>query len=280
MRTIAVVNLKGGSGKTTVALSLAVGLARSLPKGRRLLIVDADPQGNASLTMLEGKPPSDPTLTDVLLADSEAGDAIRPSRLSSIDLLPADGSLAECTVLLVDQLGRELRLRTALGSIAEKYDVCIIDAPPQMSLISINVMNAARELVVPVDPGIYSASGLGRLQETVEQVRKHLAHPELSIIGLILTKLMKNKATRDFESQLREHYGSLVYAATVPYSVKVEEACARHLTVLEHAPSSPAAVAFDRLVKELTPNGKRATGNAGRNIRTDRSKARKKRRAG
>jgi len=280
LRTIAVVNLKGGSGKTTVALSLAVGLARSLPKGRRLLIVDADPQGNASLTMLQGKAPADPTLTDVLLGDSEAGEAIRPSRLPSIDIMPADASLAECTVLLVEEMGRELKLRAALQSIEDKYDICIIDAPPQMSLISINVMNAARELIVPVDPGIYSASGLGRLEETVQQVRKNLCHPELSIIGLILTKLMKNKAARDFERQLREHYGPLVYAAAIPYSVRVEEACARHLTVLEYAPTSPAAAAFDRLIKELATHGKRTNGTAGRNHGSNRSAARKKRRAG
>ena len=118
MRVIGITNLKGGSGKTTVALCLAVGLARRLPKGRRLMIVDADPQGNASLTMLEGATPSDPTLTAVLLDESGAGEAIRPSRLPGIDLLPADGSLAECTLLLADQLGRELfsRSRTSTTS--------------------------------------------------------------------------------------------------------------------------------------------------------------------
>src|SRR3954468_21745046 len=95
VRVIGITNLKGGSGKTTVALCLAVGLARQLAKGRRLLIVDADPQGNASLTMLEGASPSDPTLTAVLLDETESGEAVRPSRLPGIDLIPADGSLAE-----------------------------------------------------------------------------------------------------------------------------------------------------------------------------------------
>ncbi len=278
MRVIGITNLKGGSGKTTVALCLAVGLARQLAKGRRLLIVDADPQGNASLTMLEGAVPSDPTLTAVLLDETEAAEAVRPSRLAGIDLIPADGSLAECTLLLADQLGRELRLKTALQSIQDRYDICIIDAPPQMSLISINVLNAASELIVPVDPGIYSASGLGKLQDTVEQVRKHLAHPELAIIGLILTKLTQTKAARDFERQLREHYGPLVYAATIPYAVRFEEACARHRTVLELS-ASPASEAFERLVKELTKHGTR-TRHAGRNAGKNSRHGRTKRRAG
>ena len=111
MRTLAVVSMKGGVGKTTLALSLAINMAKALPKRKRLLVVDSDPQGNASMTLLEGKPPADPTLSQVLLDEADVREAIRPSRHPGIDLLPADASLADCTLLLADQMGREQRLR-------------------------------------------------------------------------------------------------------------------------------------------------------------------------
>ena len=203
MRTIAIVNHKGGVGKTTTALGLSVGLARRLRKGRRLLFIDGDAQGNATSTLLDGKSPNKPTLTQVLLDDADASEAIRPSRYPGVDLLPADPSLADCTVWLADQIGREQRLRTALQSVADPYDQIIIDAPPAMSLVTVNVLHAVEELLVPVDAGAYAVMGLARLQETVDKIRKHLAHPELQIIGLVLTRVMKNRPTRELEAIAR-----------------------------------------------------------------------------
>jgi chromosome partitioning protein len=278
MRTIAVVSMKGGVGKTTLALSMAVSMARTLPKRkRRLLVVDSDPQGNASMTLLSGERPADPTLTEVLLAEAEAREAIRPSRHAGIDLLPANASLADCTLLLADQMGREQRLRAALQEVEGHYDVCIIDAPPTMSLLNANVLTAARELVVPIDPGIYSAVGLGKLQEVVEQIRRHLCHPELCIVALAIVRIQKHKAHADFERQLRELYGPIVLKATVPDSVLVSIACSHHMTVGEYAPASPAAVALERVVKELTHVRKPETQR--RNTRPNHGKP-SKRRAG
>jgi chromosome partitioning protein len=277
VRTIAIVSMKGGVGKTTLALSLAVAMAKTLPKRRKILVVDSDPQGNATMTMLDGKAPADPTLGQVLLADSEAIDAIRPSRHPGIDLLPADVSLADCTLLLADQMGREHRLRSALKGVEGSYEACIIDAPPTMSLLNVNVLNAARELVVPIAPDVYSAAGLGKLHETVDQVRKHLCHPELCIVALALVRVQKHKAHADFERELRAHYGGLVCKSTIPDSVQVQIACSKHRTIGEVAPSSPAAVAIDRLVKELT-HGPKAV--AGGDAEPDRGPARRKRRAG
>jgi chromosome partitioning protein len=255
VRTIAVVNLKGGSGKTTMALSLAVGMARRLPKRKRLLLIDGDPQANATMTMLEGGRPAEPTLGQVLLDQAEASEAIRPTRVPQVDILPADGDLANCALLLADELGRERRLRSALRTVESKYETCIIDAPPQLSLVLVNILQAVTEIIVPVDAGLYSVAGLGRLQETVDQVRKHLDHAELHITGLVLTRAMANRATRDLERQLRESYGELVYRTIIPHSVKVEESHARHRTVLEHAPKSPAALAFEQLITEVLKHG-------------------------
>jgi chromosome partitioning protein len=278
VREIAVTSAKGGVGKTTLALALAAGLARELPKRGRLLVVDADPQGNASMSLLDGQPPADPTLRQVLLDECEPREAIRPSRIPQIDILPADTSLADCTLLLADQIGRELRLRRALQGVESTYHTCIIDAPPGLSLISVNVLNAARDLIVPIEAAVYSAAGLARLHETVEAVKKHLCRPELTILGLCLMKLTRSKVAKDFEQQLRAHYGELVYKTTVPFHAAVEEACARNLTVGEYAPASPAAVAFAALVKELTHG--QTVGTPRRNPRPHRRTARNKRRAG
>jgi chromosome partitioning protein len=254
VRTLAVVNHKGGVGKTTTSLALAVGMARRLRKGRRVLFIDGDSQGNASATLLDGKAPNKPTLTQVLLDEADASEAIRPSRCPGIDLLPADSTLADCTIWLADQIGREQRLKMAFQSIGDPYDLIIVDAPPAMSLISVNILQAVDELVVPVDAGMYSMMGLGRLQETVDKIKRHLSHPELSIVGLVLTKVMKNRPTRDLEAQLRETYGKLVYTSVIPFSPQVEVAACHHRTILEYAPKSPPAVAFEALVTEVLGN--------------------------
>ena len=128
--TIACLNWKGGSGKSTTALALAVGLARRLPKNQRVLLVDNDPQANTTMVMLDGRTPEEPTLADVLLDQADAIDAIRKTRVDRLDILPADGRLADCTVLLADELGRERRLRVALRSVEDAYGVCVVDSPP------------------------------------------------------------------------------------------------------------------------------------------------------
>jgi chromosome partitioning protein len=256
VRTIAVFNQKGGVAKTTTAINLAIGLARRLPKGKRLLLIDGDSQGNCSLTMLDGKPAVGPTIGDVLLDEVDILEAIQPSRVVGVDLLPAESSLADATLLLTDQLGREQRLKGALRDVESRYEVMVVDSPPRLDLVSVNILNAVTEIVVPVDAGIYGAMGLGQLQTTVEKVRRHLNHADLKIIGLLITRAMANRATKDMETQLRESYGAMVFKSVIPYDVKVEESHARHRSVLEHAPKSRAAVAYDQLIGEVLKHGK------------------------
>jgi chromosome partitioning protein len=241
MRSIAVVNLKGGSGKTTTALSLALGAAL---RDLRVLLIDADPHSNATMTMLDGQPAADPTLGHVLLDQVVAAEAIRPTRRSCWR----------------DQLGRERRLRTAMLAVEHEYDLVILDAAPQLNLVGINLLNYARELLIPVDAGLYSVAGLGRLQETVDQVQRYLDNRELRISGLVLTRAHNNRATKDIEAQLRAAFGSLVHEAVISHSVRVEEAHSRHRTVLEFAPPSTPALAYDRLITEVLGHGE-FTGN-------------------
>ena len=265
MRSIAVVNLKGGSGKTTTALSLAVGAAL---RDLRVLLIDADPQSNATMTMLDGQPAEDPTLGHVLLDQVSAAEAIRPTRLKGVEIIPSDAKLADAALLLADQLGRERRLRVAMMAVEHEYDLVILDAAPQLNLVGINLLNYARELLVPVDAGLYSVAGLGRLQETVDQVQRYLDNRELRISGLVLTRAHNNRATKDIEAQLRAAFGPLVHKAVIPHSVRVEEAHARHRTVLEFAPRSTPALAYDRLITEVLGHGE-STGNPGLGGNTD-----------
>jgi chromosome partitioning protein len=266
MRTIASLNWKGGSGKTTTALALAVGLAQRLPRRQRVLLADIDPQSSSTLIMLDGKEPSRPTVTDVLLDDADASAAIRRTRIDRLDILPADGRLADLTALLAEvELGRERRLSVALESIADTYACCVVDSPPQLSLLTVNVLQAVSEVIVPIDPGIFAIAGLGRLQETVDRVRHYLQHPTLAIVSLLMTRVTNNRTTRELERQLRETYGRLVSASTIPASTVVEEAHAHYRSIMEWAPRSPVAAAYGELVTEVLKHGqpKRLTGKRG-----------------
>ena len=259
MRSIAVVNLKGGSAKTTTALCLAVGMAL---RRLRVLLVDADSQGNASLTMLDGESASPPTLGNVLLGQSDPEDAIRPTRVGGLDILPADARLADAALMLADQIGREHRFRRALDRLGDRYDVAVVDCPPQLSLVTVNVLAGVEEVIVPVDAGIYSLAGLAQLQQAMSDVREYLGNRALRVTGLALTKAHNNRATRDIADQLRAAYGPLVFRSSIPHSVKVEEAHARNLTVLEFSPTSAPARAYEELLTEVLGHGEPRQGDS------------------
>ena len=259
-------NQKGGTSKTTCSLALAVGIARRLRKGR-ILFLDLDSQGNSTTNLLEGAAPERPTLTEVIMDEVDITEAIRPSRHPKIDIIPATSSLAECTAWLADQIGREQRLRTALQSVEHAYDFAILDTPPALSLVSVNALNAAEELLVPLEAGsFYSILGVAQLQQTIDKIKRHLANPDLHILSLVLQRVMKNRATRELDAQLRTTFGKLVCSTVVPYSSDVPAAEANFRTVSEYAPKSPAAVAFEALVTEVMRHGrkKRDTRRPGR----------------
>ena len=264
MRTIAILNLKGGSGKTTTALNLAVGLARLLPQKKRLLLVDGDAQANATMTILDGHAAAAPTLGQVLLDPEIVSEAIRSTRIPNLDVLPAAGNLANCTIQLAGEYAREDRLRMALRTVEETYDVCVVDSPPSMSLISVNILRATSDVIVPVDSGIYSVAGIGRLNDTIITIKKNFDHDALKVIGLVLTKAQKNAVSQSLEKQLREVFAELVFQTVIPYDPKVEESAVRHRSVLEFAPSSKAAIAFGELIKEISKHGRQKPGSSPR----------------
>lgn len=268
MRVIACANLKGGVGKTTTAGCLAIGMARRLKKGRRALLIDGDAQSNLTHLFAQDGPVKGPTLADVLVQENDLGDAIaeaiRPSRVPGIDLLAADIRLADATMLLADSVGREARLRLALRTVEARYDLAILDTPPRLDLCCLNCLNASQEILVCVDAGVFAALGLGRLTDTVAKIRKLLDNDALRIIGLLLTRAMRNRSTAEIESQLRDHYGPLVYRSVIPYAEQVEIAHAHRRSVLEQFPKSKAAVAYDALVDEVWNHAKKPARHAHR----------------
>jgi chromosome partitioning protein len=259
MHRLAVLNLKGGSAKTTTALALAFTLAN---RGHRTLVVDADSQANATLTLTEGQGAPPPTLGHVLLGQADAHDAIRSTRHPLVDVLGSDPQLADAAVLLAEQLGREHRLQDALDDVADDYEHVIVDCAPAMSLVAVNVLAAVEGVLVPVDPGLYSLAGLGRLQEVMDQVRRFLKNERLHLHGLVLTRTHRNKATADLEAQLRDLFGPLVCRSTIPHSVRVEEAVARHRSIVEWSPRSAPAAAYESLCSELFGHGQQSTRDA------------------
>jgi chromosome partitioning protein len=223
----------------------------------RVLVVDTDPQGNSSYVLLRGEKPRRPSLLEVLVADADAREAIVPSpSFGGVDILPADSTLADATVLLANEVGRERRLRMALEGIRDDYDIILVDTAPTRSLITTNVLNFAEELLVPIAPGLFGVLGLAQLQTDVAQVRRFLDNKALRIGGIVLTMVEKNNVAKDLEEQLRQLFGALVFRTKIPRSIKLEEAHSRHESILAYAPRSVGAEAYKALTQEILDHGR------------------------
>lgn len=260
MRRIAVVNLKGGTGKSTTATALAVGLAR---RGKRVLFVDCDAQANATWTLTGGQGADPPTLAEVLMRQAPAEDAIRPTRVEGLEILPGDASLSGVNVSLVPVANRDIRLRSALGPLGDRWDFVILDTAPTVTSILVNALVYAAEVVVPVDPGMYALLGLVQLETSIAEVREAYGNEALRLTGLLMTRVRRDNVCRDVEAELRSRFGRLVYEATIPLSAKIEEAHTRGQTIAEYAPASPGGVAYERLVTEVLDDGRAQDGGRG-----------------
>jgi chromosome partitioning protein len=261
MRSIALVSEKGGVGKSTTVLNVAACMAA---RKLRVLVVDTDPQANSSYVLLGGEKPRRPALLEVLVGEADASEAIIPSpSFAGVDLLPADPTLADATITLANEVGRERRLRVALEGAGESYDLILVDTAPTRSIITTNVLNFVEEIMVPIAPGLFGILGLGQLQADVAQVRRFLDNKALRIGGIVLTMVEKNNVAKDLEEQLRQLFGGLVFRTKVPRSIKLEEAHSRHQSILDYAPKSVGAVAYKALAEEILDHGREANRNDG-----------------
>jgi chromosome partitioning protein len=248
MRSLAFMSTKGGVGKTTATINVAARLGMD---GHRVLLVDTDPQSNATFVALAGEKPRRPTLLEVLAGEVDAAEAIVPTTLEGVSILPAVPELAEANLALASEVGRERRLRLALGAVAGDFDIAVADTAPTRSLLTTNVLNTVRSLFVPMAPGVFGVLGLVQIQEDVAKVRRFLDNTDVRLAGVFLSMVERTKGARELEAELRALLGDLVMGARVPKSVKLGEANDRSESIFTHAPHSPGALAFEALTEEI-----------------------------
>lgn len=252
-RVLAVANQKGGVAKTTTVHSLAASLCE---RGRRVLMVDLDPQ--ACLTFSAGVEPDklESSLHDVLLGRASAGEVIISS--DGVDLLPASIDLAGAEVHLLTRPGREHGLSRALDEVRDRFDVVLIDCPPSLGTLTINGLTAAAGVLIPLQCETLGHRGVGQLLETITDVRT-FTNPGLSVLGVVATMYdPRTRLSRSTLAGVSEAYGLRVLQPPVPKSVRVAEAPARGCSVLRHSPSSSAADAYRALAACLDPLGEPA----------------------
>ena len=247
-RVFAIANQKGGVGKTTTAINLAASLAAN---DIRVLVVDSDPQGNATSGLGVSKDPDKPSLYHVLLGDTHPKDAIRATDFEGLDLITADKNLVGSNLELVDLDRREYRLRDRLAEIRNDYHFILIDCPPALDLLTLNALIAADSVLVPIQCEFFALEGVSELMDTIDRIREAFHHP-LAIEGILLTMYDdRTNLTRQVAADLREFFKDEVFRTVIPRSVRLAEAPSFGKPILTYDPRSKGAESYIKLAKEI-----------------------------
>lgn len=247
-KVIAITNQKGGVGKTTTAVNLGACIAL---EGRRVLLVDMDPQSNSTVGLGMRVKEGQANIYDVLLGGTELGEVIVPTCVKGLSLAPASVELAGAEVELVPEIGRELRLKRALFGIREGYEYILIDCPPSLGLLTVNALSAANSIMIPIQCEYYALEGLTQLMSTVRLVQGHL-NPGLCLEGVLLTMYdTRTNLSGQVANEVRRFFKTKVYETVIPRNVRLSEAPSHGLPVAMYDPDCRGAEVYRQLAKEV-----------------------------
>lgn len=247
-RVLAIVNQKGGVGKTTTAINLASLLAA---KGKNVLLIDMDPQGNATSGFGVDKNSLQQTVYDVLINDEPMTRVLVETGRKRLDLCPANIQLAGAEVELVGIVSRETRLKKAIFDLRTNYDFVLIDCPPSLGLLTVNALTAADGVLVPIQSEYYALEGLTQLMETVTLVKRGL-NPSLSVFGVVVTMFdSRTQLAHQVAGEVRRYFGDKVFRTIIPRNVRLSEAPSFGKSITEYDPRSKGAESYDTLAREV-----------------------------
>lgn len=246
-RVISIANQKGGVGKTTTAVNLSACLAQ---KGKRVLLIDTDPQGNAT-SGLGIEAHTDRSVYNVLVDDMEISETIVSTMIKKLDVCPANINLAGAEIELVSMVSRENRLKDAVDKIRDEYDYVLIDCPPSLGLITLNAFTASDSVLVPIQCEYYALEGLGQLINTIKLVQKHL-NPDLIVEGVILTMFdARTNLSTQVAREVEKYFGNKVFQTIIPRNIRLSEAPSHGLPITLYDADSKGAETYKKLAKEL-----------------------------
>lgn len=248
MKVIAIANQKGGVGKTTTAVNLSACLAK---KGQRVLLVDCDPQGNSTSGVGVDKRRCEKTVYDVLIGGAEAKDSIVKTPYENLSICPSNISLSGAEIELVSEMGRETKLKNAIESVKDEYDIVLIDAPPSLGLITINVLTASDSVIVPIQCEYYALEGVSQLMSTIKKV-KQVMNPSLEIEGILMTMFdSRTNLSIQVIEEVKKFFPNKVYKTLIPRNVRLSEAPSFGKPIIYYDIASKGAESYLDLADEI-----------------------------
>lgn len=246
-KIVSIANQKGGVGKTTTSINLSTVLAK---KGKKVLLIDADPQGNATSGVGVDKDQQF-SVYDVLIEDIEIENTLQKTKVKNLDLCPSNINLAGAEVQLVGMENREHRLKQKLDNIKDEYDFIIIDCPPSLGLVTLNAFTASDSVLIPIQCEYYALEGLGQLLNTIEPVKQHM-NKSLQIEGALLTMYdVRTNLSNQVVREVKKYFGDKVYKNVIPRNVKLSEAPSYGLPITMYDAKSKGAKSYDKFAKEF-----------------------------